>query len=292
MSQFELSADFLGLNASDLGPRLWKAAIAEGIAVLLFVFIGAGAVVLLAGGGLSIPGLTGIALTHGIAIATLVAMTAKLSGGHINPAVTFSAVLLGRMKPAPGVAYIAAQLIGAVIGALLLQVVLVDTIEGTLGAHPGATEQVDGVGAAVIVEVILTFVLVFVIFATAFETRGGLGNVAPLAIGFAILIDHFVGVPLTGASMNPARSFGPALVAGEWTDHWIYWVGPGIGGALAGMVYTLLYTEDEEETTDEGGGEEGAPSETMPADTGTGDEPPAESAPDDETRADVSAEDA
>jgi aquaporin TIP len=239
MSQFELSAENLGLSAEDLGPKLWRSAIAEGIAVLLFVFIGAGAVVVM--GPLNPTSLIAIALTHGLAIATLVAMTASLSGGHVNPAVTFSAVVTGRMKAAPGAVYIAAQLIGAVAGALLLQAVLVDSLEGALGAHPGATENVDGVGAAVLVEAILTFVLVFVVFATAMDTKRGLGNVAPLAIGLAILIDHFIGVPLTGASMNPARSFGPALVAGEWTDHWIYWVGPGLGGAFAALLYMVLY---------------------------------------------------
>lgn len=248
MSQFDLSAEGLGLTADDLSPGMFKAALAEGIAVLLFVFLGAGAVaVITAGsGGLTIDALTAIALVHGLAIATLVFATAKISGGHINPAVTFAAVLTGRMKAGPGVIYIGAQLIGAVAGALLLQVVLVSELEGTLGAHPGATEGVDGVGAAVVLEAILTFVLVFTIFATAIDPRSTIGNVAPLAIGLAILIDHFIGVPLTGASMNPARSFGPALVAGEWTDHWIYWAGPGLGAALAGVVYMLLFWEREE----------------------------------------------
>jgi MIP family channel proteins len=176
----------------------------------------------------------------------MVAMTAGISGGHINPAVTFSLVVTGRMKLGPGVVYVAAQLVGAVIGALLLQVVLIDAVEGNLGAHTGPSAAVDGNGAAVVVEMILTFVLVFTVFATAVDPRGGLGHVAPLMIGIAILIDHFVGVPLTGASMNPARSFGPALVSDEWTDHWIYWAGPGLGGALAGMTYMLLYWNREE----------------------------------------------
>ena len=87
----------------------------------------------------------------------------------------------------------------------------------------------------------LTFILVYVVFATAMDKRGAAGNIAPLAIGFAVLIDHLVGVPLTGASMNPARSFGPALVAGEWDDHWVFWVGPLVGGALAGLVYTFAF---------------------------------------------------
>jgi aquaporin TIP len=257
MSQFELSADSLGLTARDLGPRLWKSAIAEGIAVLLFVFIGAGAVavittpgIITADGGLTVPALTGIAFAHGLAIATMVAMTAGISGGHVNPAVTFALVVTGRMKAGPGVVYVAAQLIGAVLGALLLQIVLVGEVEGALGAHGGVSPAVDGEGAGVVVEMVLTFVLVFTVFAVAVDPRRGLGSIAPLMIGLAILIDHFVGVPLTGASMNPARSFGPALVANEWTDHWIYWAGPGLGGALAGMVYMLLYWNRDEQAAE------------------------------------------
>lgn len=236
MSQMDFSAEGLGLRAEDLGVDVFRAALAELIGVLLFVFIGAGTVVMV-GGAAENAGLLSIAIAHGLAIATLVAMTAKISGGHLNPAVTFAAVITGRMKLGPGVIYVAAQLVGAVIGAFLLDMVLVDG--GTLGAH-GVSGAVDGTGAATVVEVILTFVLVFTVFATAMDSRG-LGNLAPIAIGFAVLIDHLVGVRLTGASMNPARSFGPALVAGEWKDHWVYWVGPLAGGGLAGIVYYFLY---------------------------------------------------
>lgn len=89
-------------------------------------------------------------------------------------------------------------------------------------------------------EVVVTFVLVFVIFATAVDPAG-MGNHAPLAIGLTVLVDHLVAVPITGASMNPARSFGPALVAGEWSNHWIYWVAPLLGGAFAGLAYQFAF---------------------------------------------------
>ena len=254
MSQFELSAESLGFTNEDLGPRLWKSALAEGIAVLLFVFIGAGTVVVLTGdaGLASIDQLIVIAFAHGLAFATMVAMTANISGGHVNPAVTFAAAITGRMKIGPGLAYIGAQLLGAVLGALLLQVVLVGEFEGNLGAHGGASALIDGVSAAVVVEGVLTFVLVFTVFATAMDPRRSLGNVAPIAIGFAILIDHFIGVPLTGASMNPARSFGPALASGEWTGDGLEWLaiyvgGPAIGAALAGVVYMLVFWDIEDD---------------------------------------------
>jgi len=235
-----ISAESLGFTEADIGARTWMAALAEFIGVLLFVFIGCGAVIMV-GGAAENDGLIAIALAHGLAIAVLVAATAAISGGHLNPAVTLGAVVTGRMKPAIGVIYIAAQLLGAIVGALLLDALIVKELTDpvNLGAH-GLSDGLESTSSGVIVEIILTFILVFAVFATAIDKRG-LGHVAPLVIGLAVLIDHFVGVRLTGASMNPARSFGPALVAGEWDDHWVFWVGPLIGGALAALVYYYAY---------------------------------------------------
>ena len=239
MGQWVLSAESLGFTANDFGPKIWRSVLAELIATLLFVFVGAGSVVVL-GGVNDTGGLVAVALTHGLAIALLVAATAKISGGHINPAVTFGAVITGRMKLSTGVLYLGGQIAGAVIGALLLEAAIVGQYEGNLGAHSLNLELLDGVGAAVLVEAVLTFVLVFTVFATAMDPRG-LAGLAPIAIGFAVLVDHLVGIPLTGASMNPARSFGPALVADAWDDHWVYWVGPLIGGGLAALVYYFTF---------------------------------------------------
>ena len=246
MGQWVLSAESLGFTANDFGPKIWRSVLAELIATLLFVFVGAGSVVVL-GGVNDTGGLVAVALTHGLAIALLVAGTAKISGGHINPAVTFGAVITGRMKLSTGVLYLGGQIAGAVIGALLLEAAIVGQYEGNLGAHSLNLELLDGQGAAVLVEAVLTFVLVFTVFATAMDPRG-LAGLAPIAIGFAVLVDHLVGIPLTGASMNPARSFGPALVADAWDDHWVYWVGPLIGGGLAALVYyfTFMWGIEEE----------------------------------------------
>jgi MIP family channel proteins len=251
MRQFEVSAESLGLTSQDLGARTQRAALAEFIATLLFVFLGAGSVVVVTGILKLSPAhdagaLVAIALAHGLAIATLVAATARISGGHINPAVTFAAVISGRMKPATGFVYVAAQIVGAVVGALLLKAVVVSSIQGNLGAHSLNDAALSSDAAGVLVEAILTFVLVFTVFATAMDPKG-MGNLAPVAIGLAVLIDHFVGVPLTGASMNPARSFGPALVANEWDDHWVYWVGPLAGGGLAALVYYFVYLKRPED---------------------------------------------
>jgi len=253
MAQWELSAESLGFTAEDFGPATWRAVLAELIGTLLFVFVGAGTVVVVTGViGVSplddAAALTAIALAHGLAIAVVVAGTAKISGGHVNPAVTFGAVITGRLKLSTGVLYVGAQFAGAVIGALLLKAAVVGDVEGNLGAHALNLGALDGEGAGVLVEAVLTFVLVFTVFATAIDRRG-MGNLAPIAIGLAILIDHLVGVPLTGASMNPARSFGPALVADAWDNHWVYWVGPLAGGGIAALVYylTFMWGRDEED---------------------------------------------
>ena len=226
----------------------WRPAAAEGIATFLFVFLGAGTVVVT--GGALVP----VAFAHGLAIAMLVFATAHLSGGHINPAVTFGAIITGKIDLPQGVLYIAAQLGGAILGALLLVAVLagVDMGDGmgSLGDHRLAT-GVPALGGAdvaqwqgLIVEIVLTFVLVFVVFSAAMDPRGA-GNIAPLAIGLAVLVDYFIGAPLTGASMNPARTLGPALIANSWgSEFWIYWVGPLVGGGLAALVYTYIFAED------------------------------------------------
>ncbi len=230
------------LATEDLGEATtWKAALAEFIATLLFVFIGAGAVVSSGMWAATDGGrLVAIAIAHGLAIAVMAAATGHLSGGHINPAVTIAMVLTRRIGAAKGVVYILAQLLGAAIAAYLLKAVIPSGDQGALGAHAlGAGVTTTG---GLIVEVVLTFTLVFVIFTTAVDKRGP-SAIAPLAIGFTVLIIHLIAVPLTGASVNPARSFGPALAAGQWANHWVYWAGPILGGSLAGIVYTTMFGE-------------------------------------------------
>ena len=225
-----------------LSPEAWRATFAEFIATLLFVFLGAGSVVvsgMLIDADLTAARLILIALAHGFAIALLAYATAHISGGHINPAVTFAAVLTRKISMTRGSMFVAAQIVGGVIGALLVAGVVSGAIDGNLGAHALGSEV--SVGQGLLMEIIISFALVFVIFATAIDPKAAAGNLAPLAIGLTVLVTHLLAVPITGASMNPARSFGPALVSGAWSDHWIYWLGPLIGAAIAGLVYRYVF---------------------------------------------------
>jgi len=224
----------------------WQASIAEFIATFCFVFLGVGAVVssgIFIGDEETVTAgrMVVIGLAHGFAIAVMVAATARISGGHINPAVTFSAVLTRKIGAAKGGMYVIAQLSGAILGALLIKVIIPDALEGGLGSHALGVDISVGVGLAT--EMVLTFILVFVIFATAIDSRGPT-HLAPFAIGITVMLIHFVGVPLTGASVNPARTLGPALVAGEWAYHWIYWVGPLAGGTIAALIYEYVFLRE------------------------------------------------
>lgn len=225
--------------------EVWRAAVAEFIATLLFIFVGAGTVVVTGGlmkEGLTSARLVAIAVAHGLAIALLVAATARVSGGHINPAVTFAALITGKINLQRAMMYVVAQLLGAVVGAGLLTLVIPAAAQGKLGTHALGAGITPGGG--LVAEIVLTFALVFVVFATAIDPKGP-GHLAALAIGFTVLVDHLAGVPITGAGMNPARSFGPALVAGAWDNHWIYWIGPLVGAALAAWIYEFVLLRSE-----------------------------------------------
>ena len=209
-----------------------KSSAAEFVAVLLFVFIGAGVVV--STGTLTqemTPArLTAIALAHGLTICMLVYATAHISGGHINPAVTIATMITGKTPAIKGVMFIIAQLLGGIVGAYLLYIAVPSVAHGSLGAHalaPGVS-----ITSGLIAETALTFVLVFIVFATATDDR---------AIGFAVLGAHLVSGPITGTGINPARSLGPAIATQEFTNIWIYFVGPVIGAVLAGIVYQYVF---------------------------------------------------
>jgi len=218
-----------------MSQSLWKSLLAEAVGTFALIFIGAGSILAdhMSGGKV---GVVGIALAHGLAIATLVSATAHISGGHLNPAVTAGFVATRRMPVRQGIAYLIAQLVGASVAALFLNASFPEATRnavhlGTPSLGPGVTA-----GVGIVVEVILTFLLVFVIFGVAVDPRGPRA-VAGLMIGLVIAMDILVGGALTGAAMNPARAFGPALFSGHWANQAVYWVGPLLGGVLAAWVY-------------------------------------------------------
>jgi aquaporin NIP len=212
---------------------LWRRATAEGLAAFTLVFAGCGAIVADAGydGAL---GAVGVSLVFGLVIMAMIYATGHLSGAHINPAVTIAFTLTRHFAVRDAVAYVAAQLVGATAGALALLVVWRDQ-----PAELGATVPTVATGSALLYEVLLTAFLMFVIIAVATDTRA-VGAAAAIAIGGTVALDALFGGPVTGASMNPARSFGPAVAAGEWTHFWIYVLGPVSGAALGAFAYQLI----------------------------------------------------
>lgn len=179
-------------------------------------------------------GLIAIAFTFGIAVMTAIYSVGHISGAHINPMVTIFLYAIKRFPGRDVVPYIVMQLIGASIAGGLHRLILPEGIAVLWGTTlPGAGV---GIGTALLVEIVLTFLLAWIIMGAAVDKRAPAGW-AGIAIGFVVAIDILIGGPLTGASMNPARSFGPALAAWHWVDHWIYWVGPIIGGLIAGFIY-------------------------------------------------------
>jgi len=211
-------------------PNLARRAGAEGLAAFALVFAGCGAVVANAAyeGAL---GAVGVSLVFGLVVMVMVYATGHLSGAHINPAVTVAFALSRHFPARDAGVYVAAQLAGATLGAVLLLAVWPDR-PGDLGA----TVPSVGAGSALVYEVVLTAFLMFVIMAVATDTRA-VGAAAAIAIGGTVGLDALFGGPVTGASMNPARSFGPAVAAGEWSDFWIYVAGPLLGAAGGAFAY-------------------------------------------------------
>jgi aquaporin NIP len=167
----------------------------------------------------------------------MVYATGHLSGAHINPAVTLAFTLTRHFPAREALAYIAGQLAGATVAALLLLAIWTEQ-----PAELGATVPSVGAGSALVYELVLTAFLMFVIMAVATDTRA-VGAAAAIAIGGVIGLDALFGGPVTGASMNPARSFGPALASGEWREFWVYLVGPLAGASIGALAYQAVRGE-------------------------------------------------
>ncbi|KAI3461367.1 hypothetical protein Pfo_018030 [Paulownia fortunei] len=221
-------------------PGAVKAAVAEFISTLIFVFAGSGSGMAynkITGDAPNSPaGLIAAAVAHAFGLFVAVSVAANISGGHVNPAVTFGLFVGGNITLFRGILYIIAQLLGSVVACLLLTF--------TTGGLETPAFSLSGVSvwSAFVFEIVMTFGLVYTVYATAVDPKKGeVGIIAPIAIGFIVGANILAGGAFTGASMNPAVSFGPALVSFTWTHHWVYWAGPLVGGGLAGIVYEVFF---------------------------------------------------
>ncbi|KAJ6835522.1 putative aquaporin TIP2-1 [Iris pallida] len=218
-----------------------KSYLAEFIATLLFVFAGVGSAIaygsLTKDAPLDPAGLVAVALAHAFALFVGVSMAANISGGHLNPAVTLGLAVGGHITILTGIFYWIAQLLGSTVACLLLKFATGGLAVPTHGVAAGMT-GLEGV----VMEIVITFALVYTVYATAADPKkGSLGTIAPIAIGFIVGANILAAGPFSGGSMNPARSFGPAVAAGNFSGNWVYWVGPLVGGALAGLVYGDIF---------------------------------------------------
>ncbi|GJR15180.1 aquaporin TIP1-3-like protein [Tanacetum coccineum] len=236
-----ISSISIGTSADASSPDALKAALAEFISMLIFVFAGEGAGMAfgkLTDGGAATPaGLISASIAHAFALFVAVSVGANISGGHVNPAVTFGAFVGGHISLLRSVLYWIAQCLGSVVACLLLKF-------ATGGLETSAFALSSGVGEwnAVVFEIVMTFGLVYTVYTTAVDPKkGDLGIIAPLAIGFIVGANILAGGAFDGASMNPAVSFGPAVVSWTWNSHWVYWLGPFLGAGLAALVYEVIF---------------------------------------------------
>ena len=218
--------------------------VAEFIGAFTLIFISAGAIIQTGG-----TNLVAIALAHGLAIALMVSALGHVSGGFFNPALTIGLWATRRLTTITTIAYIIAQLLGAVVAALALVLFFPEVMRdaAALGT-PRLNEGVDfiqGVG----LEAIATFFLMLAVFGTALDRRGP--KIGGFGIGLIITMNTLAIGNLTGAAMNPARVFGPALIDNSWDDHLVYWIGPILGAVMAALVYHYVFAgEEEHELTD------------------------------------------
>jgi aquaporin-4 len=227
-----------------------RAYLAEGIATYALVFFGPLSVILAIssfGESLTTQSVLFISLAHGGIIALMIYAFGHVSGAHINPAVTIPMMITKKIGITDGIGYIASQLIGAVAAAATLKVILPELgAKAIFGVQRGPSDLLNkSAESGFAVEAILTFFLVVVIFMTAVHKKASPGW-AGFTIGGMVFLIHLVAIPLTGASVNPARTFGPALISGFWEFHWIYWAAPILGGIIAGLIMNYVYVKKAE----------------------------------------------
>jgi aquaporin Z len=219
-------------------PSLARRLTAEAIGTFGLVFIGAAVVVVNGGFPNSGIGVLGIALAHAVVLSVMITATMTISGGHLNPAVTVGLLVTRRIDPISAAAYIVTQLVAAIIAAFLVKLLLPPhAVQASMLGVPVIASSVS-LGQAIGIELVLTFFLVSAVFGTAVSPDAP--RVGGFGIGLVLLFDILVGGPLTGAAMNPARAFGPAVVAGAWVGQLVYWIGPIAGAILAAILWEYV----------------------------------------------------
>ncbi|XP_076941209.1 aquaporin TIP1-2-like [Bidens hawaiensis] len=231
----------IGSPAEANHPDTLKAGLAEFISTLIFVFAGQGSGMayskLTYGAPNNPTGLVAAAISHAFALFVAVSVSANVSGGHVNPAVTFASFVGGNISFFSAVVYWIGQLTGSLVACLLLQYATGGMETTAFGLSTDVT-----VGNALIFEIMMTFGLVYTVYATAVDPKkGNIGILAPLAIGLIVGANILVGGAFDGASMNPAVCFGPAAVSGTWDHHWVYWIGPFLGATIAALIYDNIF---------------------------------------------------
>nr|XP_024214950.1 aquaporin AQPAe.a-like isoform X3 [Halyomorpha halys] len=225
-----------------------KAVVAEIIGTAFLVLFGCGTC--LSWGTFAAPTQLQIAIGFGFIIASMVQTIGHVSGCNINPAVTVGLLASGRIGLLRTVLYIPAQCVGAIAGAALLYLVSPEQARSGLGTPSLGTGVT--VMQGFLVEALISAVLILVVCAVTDPSRMDVGNAAPVAIGLAITTSHIFAIPFTSSSMNPARALGPAVMTGGWDNHWIYWIAPLVGAAIAGLVYRFVFSasKDDEHSYD------------------------------------------
>uniref|UniRef100_A0A8C0RFD9 Aquaporin-1 n=1 Tax=Canis lupus familiaris TaxID=9615 RepID=A0A8C0RFD9_CANLF len=241
--------------ASEFKKKLfWRAVVAEFLAMILFVFISIGSAL-----GFNYPVRNNqtagaaqdnvkVSLAFGLSIATLAQSVGHISGAHLNPAVTLGLLLSCQISILRAVMYIIAQCVGAIVATAILSGITSSLPDNSLGRNELAPGVNSGQGLGI--EIIGTLQLVLCVLATTDRRRRDLGGSGPLAIGLSVALGHLLAIDYTGCGINPARSFGSSVITHNFKDHWIFWVGPFIGGALAVLIYDFILAPRSSDLTD------------------------------------------
>uniref|UniRef100_T1J7U5 TBC1 domain family member 15 n=1 Tax=Strigamia maritima TaxID=126957 RepID=T1J7U5_STRMM len=219
--------------------NIWKSCLAEFIGTLVLVLVGCGSCV---SWNAAVPAdLVQISLAFGVTVATIVQCICHVSGGHINPAVSIGMLVTLNISVLRCVLYVLCQCVGAIVGSVFLKVFTPNFFHKSMGPTVvnASTSSFEAVG----VEFFITFVLVLTVFAVCDPNRNDVKGSAPLAIGLAVATCHLFAIPYTGSSMNPARSLGPAIILNIWNNHWVYWIGPILGGVTAAIFYKFVLSD-------------------------------------------------